>query len=234
MSKDYSELKQDYIPLTRTIDTTNFTLSKELVYLADYIQLEQRYNLLLDYVKEKTGACDEELKRFTIDKWQRANSYWCRYNFDYVFASDKEIDESYNYEPPEKEKNELIDKLKKIRAEYLNKYKFSIWYEQNRTDYKPTKQKTDINTNSNNNQELNELSNELKKAKKTIVDLKTVAEYYKDRYFNVKSIVDYLLNNKILSKQILAQSKPKKLAEEIEKRVKGLPKYIIDKWEIKI
>ena len=73
----------------------------------------------------------------------------------------------------------------------------------------------------------------MKKAKKTIVDLKTVAEYYKDRYFNVKSIVDYLLNNKILSKQILAQSKPKKLAEEIEKRVKGLPKYIIDKWEIK-
>lgn len=232
MTKDYSELKQEYTPLTRTIDTTNFSLSKELVYLADYTQLEQRYNLLLDYVKEKTGSCDEEIKRFTIDKWQRANSYWCRYNMDYAFASEKEINEAYNYEPSEKEKSDLIDKLKKIKFEYLNKYKFSIWYEQNRNDYKQTKQKSDINMSDS--KELNELSNELKKAKKTIVDLKTVAEYYKDRYTNVKSIVDYILNNKILSKQIIAQSKPKKLAEDIEKRVKSLPKYIIDKWEIKI
>jgi hypothetical protein len=232
MTKDYSELKQDYVPLTRTIDTTNFSLSKELVYLADYTQLEQRYNLLLDYVKEKTGSCDEEIKRFTIDKWQRANSYWCRYNMDYAFASEKEINESYNYDPPENEEKDLIDKLKKIKFEYLNKYKFSVWYEQNRNEQKQTKPKTELSYADS--QEVNELSNELKKAKKTIVDLKTVAEYYKDRYLNVKSIVDYLLNNKFISKQIVAQSKPKKLAEEIEKKIRGLPKYIIDKWELKI
>lgn len=232
MTKDYSELKQDYVPLTRTRESTGFSLSKELVYLADYTHLEQRYNLLLDYVKEKTGSSDDEIKRFVIDKWQRANSYWCRYNMDYVFASDDEINESYNYEPPEAEKKDLIDKLKKIRSEYLNKYKFSVWYEQSINDNRQQKQKAE--SFSADPKELNELSNELKKAKKTIVDLKIVAEYYKDRYLNVKSIVDYLLNNKFISKQLVAQSKPKKLAEEIEKKVKSLPKYIIDKWELKI
>ncbi len=232
MSKDYSELKKEHVPLTVTSDTTISTLSKECVYLEDYVWLEQRYNLLLDYVKEKTGSCDEEIKRFVCDKWQRANSYWCRCSLDYAFATDDEIKEAFEYEPPENEKKELMSKIKKIKSEYLSKYKFSVWYSENKEEYKQPKQTRSNNTEDN--KEIADLTNELKKAKKTIVDLKTVAEYYKDRYTNTKSIIDYIVNNKIISKQILAQSKPKKLAKEIEDKLKFLPKYIKEKWDLPI
>ena len=230
MTKDYSELKQEHVPLTVKSDTSISTLSKECVYLEDYVWLEQRYNLLLEYVKEKTGSCDEEIKRFVCDKWQRANSYWCRCSLDYAFATDDEIQESYEYEPPEDEKKDIMNKIKKIKSEYLSKYKFSIWYSENKNEIKATSKST--NNNTGENKEIAELTNELKKAKKTIMELKTVAEYYRDRYTNTKSIIDYIINNKILSKQILAQSKPKKLAKEIEEKLKFVPKYMKEQWDL--
>lgn len=232
MTKDYSELKQEHVPLTVKSDTSISTLSKECVYLEDYVWLEQRYNLLLEYVKEKTGSCDEEIKHFVCDKWQRANSYWCRCSLDYAFATDDEIQESYNYEPPEEEKKDIMNKIKKIKSEYINKYKFSIWYSENKNEIITKEQNKNTSSDTKESNEIAELTNELKKAKKSIMELKTVAEYYKDRYMNTKSIIDYIVNNKILSKQILAQSKPKKLAKEIEEKLKFLPKYIKEKWEL--
>lgn len=224
----YKELEEKFIPITRTIEQTNFSLTNEYVNLADFVCLEQRYNLLLEYVKEKTGSEEKEITRFVCDKWQRANSYWCRSSIDYAFASEEEIKNAYNYEITENEETELIKKLKKIKADYLNRYKLSIWYNENK------KNVTDSVQNKSEKKENNDFENELKKLKKTIIELKTVAEYYKDRYQNAKSIVDYLLNNKFISKQILAQCKPKKLAEDIERKVKGLQKWVCEKWNIKI
>ena len=66
MSKDYSELKKEHVPLTVTSDTTISTLSKECVYLEDYVWLEQRYNLLLDYVKEKSVIENKVIKDYNV------------------------------------------------------------------------------------------------------------------------------------------------------------------------